>query len=177
MPESGFYARHFSAPRKERAFLSAVGFTTAFAIARAITHAIRAGIGPFGNISAGGRHIHHSTFGIFGLLGIGYLWTYRYGIGNKIPEWASRVTATSYGVAAALTLDEFALWLDLHDDYWDTQGRKSIDAVAIFGGVLTMGVAGRGALAELGLMPEFIASRVRDEEREERERAAARDRR
>jgi hypothetical protein len=174
MRDSGFYARHFSEPRQERAFLSAVGFTSAFAIARGITHAIRAGVGPFGNISAGGRHIHHSTFGIFGLLGIGYLWTYRYGIGNRFPEWASRVTATGYGVASALTLDEFALWLDLHDDYWDKQGRKSIDAVAIFGGVLTMGVAGRGALADLGLLPEFIASRVRDEERE---RAAARERR
>ena len=46
-------------------------------------------------------------------------------------------------MASALTLDEFALWLDLHDDYWDKQGRKSIDAVAIFGGLLTMGVAGK----------------------------------
>jgi hypothetical protein len=175
MGQPSFYARHFSQPRQERAFLSAVGFTAAFAVARGITHAIRAGIGPFGNISAGGRHIHHSTFGIFGLLGIGYLWTYRYGIGGeKVPEWASRVTATSYGVASALTLDEFALWLDLKDDYWDKQGRKSIDAVAIFGGVLTMGVAGRGALAELGLLPEFIAARVR---REEQDRDAARDRR
>lgn len=44
--------------------------------------------------------------------------------------------------------------LDLHDDYWDKQGRKSIDAVAIFGGLLTMGVAGKGALQELGLVPK-----------------------
>ena len=61
-----------------------------------------------------------------------------------------------YGVAAALTLDEFALWLDLHDDYWDKQGRKSIDAVAIFGGLLAIGVAGRGALKELGLLPKAL---------------------
>ncbi len=152
----GFYPRHFSEPRRERAFLSAVGFTTAFATARGITHAIRAGVGPFRNISAGGRHIHHSTFGIFGLLAIGYLWTYRIGVGSRHPELASRVTATTYGIASALTLDEFALWLDLQDDYWDEQGRKSIDAVAIFAGLLTMGVAGRGALAELGLLPGFV---------------------
>jgi hypothetical protein len=161
MESSGFYARHFGQPRQERAFLSAIGFTTAFATARGITHAIRAGVGPFGNLSAGGRHIHHSTFGIFGLLGIGYLWTYRLGIGEDSPEWASRVTATTYGIAAALTLDEFALWLDLQDDYWDAQGRKSIDAVAVFAGLLTMGVAGRTALDELGLLPEFVGSRVR----------------
>ena len=163
MGYKGLYARHLTEPRKERAFLSAVGFTSAFAVARGITHAIRAGVGPFGNISAGGRHIHHSTFGIFGLLGVGYLWTYRFGLGMKSPEWASRVTATTYGIASALTLDEFALWLDLQDDYWDKQGRKSIDAVAIFAGVLTMGVAGRGALDELGLLPQFISRRVHHE--------------
>lgn len=162
----GLYGRHFSDPRRERGFLSAVGFTSAFAAARAVTHAIRAGVGPFRNITAGGRHIHHSTFGILGLLGIGYLWTYQLGIGTKPPpQWASRVTATSYGVASALTLDEFALWLDLQDDYWDKQGRKSIDAVAIFAGLLTMGVAGRGALAELGLLPAFARRMVQDEKR------------
>jgi hypothetical protein len=163
--ESGFYARHFSDPRRERAFLSAVGFTTAFTAARAITHAIRAGVGPFRNLSAGGRHIHHSTFGIFGLLGVGYLWTYRLGIGGTPPAWGSRVTASTYGIASALTLDEFALWLDLQDDYWDKQGRKSIDAVAVFAGLLTMGVAGRSALDELGLLPKFVSRRVRQEER------------
>ena len=151
------YERHFSDPRRERAFLSAVGFTTAFATARGITHAIRAGVGPFHNISEGGRHIHHSTFGILGLLGIGYLWTYQLGVGvGQCHRWPSRVSASTYGLAAALTLDEFALWLDLHDDYWNKQGRKSIDAVAIFAGLLTAGVAGRGALKELGLLPKAL---------------------
>jgi hypothetical protein len=153
----GLYERHFSDPRRERAFLSAVGFTTAFTTARVITHAIRAGVGPFHNISEGGRHIHHSTFGIFGLLGLGYIWTYRLALGPAPGRrWPSRVSASLYGVASALTLDEFALWLDLHDDYWDKQGRKSIDAVAMFGGLLTMGVAGRGALSELGLLPKAL---------------------
>jgi hypothetical protein len=64
------------------------------------------------------------------------------------------VSATLYGIASALTLDEFALWLDLKDDYWDKQGRKSIDAVAIFAGLLTMGVAGRSALNEMGVLPK-----------------------
>lgn len=154
---SDFYGRHFSDPRRERGFLSALGFTTAFAVARGITHSIRAGVGPFRNISAGGTHIHHSTFGILGLLGVGYVWTYRRGIGNPEEQrWASRMTAALYGVCGALTLDEFALWLDLEDDYWDKQGRKSIDAVALFAGLLTMSVAGRGALKELGLLPKAL---------------------
>jgi hypothetical protein len=159
------YHRHCANARQERALLSAVGFTTAFATARVITHSIRAGIGPFHNISRGGTHIHHSTFGIFGLLGIGYLWTYRIGVGEKMPEWESRVTATLYGIASALTLDEFALWLDLHDDYWDKQGRKSIDAVAIFGGLLTVGVAGRDLINELGLFPRSISRLVERDQR------------
>lgn len=157
MDLGGLYARHLSDPRRERGFLSAVAFTTTFAVARGITHAIRAGRGPFHNLSAGGTHLHHSTFGIFGLLGVGYLWTYRRGIGN--PEerrWESRIAASLYGVFSALTLDEFALWLDLHDDYWDAQGRKSIDAVAIFSGVLTISFLGRGALKELGLLPKAV---------------------
>jgi hypothetical protein len=145
------YRRHVADdPRRERGFLSAVGFTTAFATARGITHSIRAGIGPFHNISADGLHIHHSTFGFFGLLGVGYAWTYRRGIGDPgQPAWASRLSATLNGVCSALTLDEFALWLDLKDDYWDQQGRKSIDAVAIFAGLLTMGLLGQDALRDL----------------------------
>ena len=156
------YHRHFEDARRERALLSAIAFTTTFASARGITHAIRAGVGPFHNISEGGTHIHHSTFGIFGLLGLGYAWTYRWGIGpqpgRRVP---SRVTAALYGVASALTLDEFALWLDLKDDYWDKQGRKSIDAVAIFAGLLTIGAAGRPALQELGLLPKLLERKVK----------------
>src|ERR1700759_380722 len=150
----GLYERHFSDPRRERAFLSAVGFTTAFATARGITHAIRAGVGPFQNISEGGRHIHHSTFGILGLLACGYVWTYQIAVGiQPSGRWPSRVSAASYGIASALTLDEFALWLDLHDDYWNKQGRKSIDAVAGFGGLLTIGVARRAIINGLGAFP------------------------
>ncbi len=61
-----------------------------------------------------------------------------------------------YGIAAALTLDEFALWLDLKDDYWDKEGRKSIDAVALFGGLMGIGIAGRTALQDLGLLPKLL---------------------
>ena len=72
------------------------------------------------------------------------------------------ITATLYGVASALTLDEFSLWLDLRDDYWSKQGRKSVDAVAIFGGLLTITAIAGPALDELGLMPEIV-KRVNDE--------------
>src|SRR5947209_17176449 len=161
--EKSFYERHFDDPRRERVFLSAAGFTAAFATARGITHAIRAGVGPFGNIEPGGRHIHHSTFGILGLLATGYVWAYQLAIGTHPHphRWASRVSAGAYGIAAALTLDEFALWLDLKDDYWDKEDRKSIDAVALFGGALALGVAGKSALQELGVLPTLVRGRLK----------------
>lgn len=106
-------------------------------------------------MSAGGTHLHHSTFGIFGLLGIGYLWNYQLGTGTG-HRWGSRATATGYGIAAALTLDEFSLWLDLQDDYWDRQGRKSIDAVALFAGLLTIGLTGGSAIGELAQLRKHV---------------------
>jgi hypothetical protein len=157
MRARALYARLTEDAQQERALLSATGFTATFAACRGITHAIRAGRGPFHNISSrGGTHIHHSTFGIFGLLGIGYLWTNRIFVGNDTPpRWGSRVTATAYGIAAALTLDEYALWLDLHDDYWDAKGRKSIDAVGVFGGILSISVIASETLHDLGYMPRL----------------------
>jgi hypothetical protein len=145
----GLWQRHFDDARRERAFLSAVGFNTGFLACRGITHAIRDGVGPFHNMSAGGRHLHHSTFGIFGLIGIGCLWTYRLGTGDMGEHpFPSRTTATLYGVSSALTLDEFALWFDLSDDYWNKAGRKSIDAVVLFWGISAIGLTSRGLAAE-----------------------------
>lgn len=37
--------------------------------------------------------------------------------------------AVLFGIGAALTIDEFALWLYLKDVYWTKQGRDSIDAI------------------------------------------------
>lgn len=95
----------------------------------------------------GGRHIHHMTFGIAGLLTVGYLWMLEIGINEA--RRSSRMTAAVYGSGAALTLDEFALWLNLEDVYWAKQGRESIDAVALFGSLLILSVLGKGFVKEL----------------------------
>lgn len=145
------YAKHFSDPTQERRLLSTVGFLSAFASARGITHAIRDNKGPFKNISPGGHHIHHMTFGIAGLLATGYLWVNQIGTGGNVRKRrASRITCTLFGAGAALTLDEFALWLNLEDDYWTKQGRESIDAVVIYGGLLSLALTSRDLLAEIG---------------------------
>ena len=59
------------------------------------------------------------------------------------------MTSLVYGSGAALTLDEFALWLNLADDYWNKQGRESIDAVVLFGSLLSVSVLGKGFFEEL----------------------------
>ncbi len=43
-----------------------------------------------------------------------------------------------------MTLDEFALWMRLEDVYWTREGRKSIDAVAIFSSLLMASIWGAG---------------------------------
>ncbi len=142
------YRKHFADCRRERQFVSSASFFTTFAIVRGITHSIRAGIGPFHNIGSGGRHIHHMTFGIIGLLAVGYLWMLEIGVATN-RRASSRLTSAAYGAGAALTLDEFALWLNLQDVYWAKQGRESIDAVILFGSLLSMGLVGRDFLREL----------------------------
>ena len=83
-------------------------------------------------------------WGILILLVVGYLWLLRVGSGaDKKSRAMSRITAMLYGIGAALTLDEFALLLNLRDVYWEQEGRESIDAVILFGGILSIGLWGR----------------------------------
>jgi hypothetical protein len=56
--------------------------------------------------------------------------------------WSSRLTAVLFGVASALTLDEFALWFTFRDVYWEREGRLSIDAVMLFGSLLSIAMWG-----------------------------------
>lgn len=141
----------------ERALLSAAGFTGGFAACRIVTHAIRDGIGPFADMSVGGRHLHHSTPGILGLISVGFLWAQRAYVGDDAPpRWGSRITATLYGICTAMTLDEFALWMDLHDDYWDSAGRKSIDAVVIAGGVFNIIAIVSAKVDDGGQLPGWL---------------------
>jgi hypothetical protein len=147
-PRDVYRQRFAGRSRQERMFIGSLGFFAGFGVARAITHAIRARVGPFHNLSVGGRHLHHMVFGIGGLLGIGYLWLLLVGTETG-DQPVSRATAAGFGAASALTLDEFALWLNLQDVYWAKQGRQSVDAVAVFGGLLSIGLWGGPFIRDL----------------------------
>ena len=120
-----------------------IGFLVTFAITRGITRRIRAkknapvtnadkpdDSGGFSDIYIAGVHVHHQVWGILLVLLSGLL-EFRYDPGSPWTE----VLAALFGVGAALALDEFALWFHLDDVYWGEDGRKSIDAILIAGGL------------------------------------------
>jgi len=137
-------------PRR-RLFLASVSFFVTFIGVRLLVEAITHHIGPFGWVMIGGRHIHHLVWGILLLLGVGYCTLAELGTGNSPSSiFLSRLLSVLYGVGAALTLDEFALWLNLQNVYWLPQGRESIDAVILFGALLAAGTWGAPLFTALG---------------------------
>jgi hypothetical protein len=150
------YGNSFRSGPEERRLIGAATFGSTFALTRLVTHAIRDSRGPFRNITPGGRHIHHITFGILGLIGVGYAWLNDIGVAGSSAA-ASRTTALVYGAGSALTLDEFALWLNLQDDSWTREGRESIDAVVLFGSLLAIAASGHRLATEFVRLAKRLA--------------------
>jgi hypothetical protein len=140
---SRLFLEYIPDQRRRRTFLAAIGFFLAFAVARLLAYANYHHIGPFHDIYIDGRHIHHLVWGILLLLGVGYAWLNGAGTKNTPSSiMTGRLMALLYGAGAALTLDEFALWLNLQNVYWTRQGRASIDAVVLFGVLLVIAILG-----------------------------------
>src|ERR1700723_1871566 len=127
-----------------RLFLASVSFFITFLAVRLLVASITHHIGPFSYVEMGGRHIHHLVWGILLLLITGYATLAEAGTDDTpVSILVSRLLALSYGIGAALTLDEFALWLNLDPAaYWSRQGRESIDAIVLFGALLSIGAWG-----------------------------------
>jgi hypothetical protein len=132
-----------SAPDR-RVLLASISFALTFAVSRYLAFAHHHRTGPFHDIYIRGRHIHHLVWGILILLGVGYAWLLGAGESDSLGHSnTARLLALLYGAGAALTLDEFALWLNLEDVYWAREGRESIDAILVFGAFLFAGLWGR----------------------------------
>ena len=139
-------------PRR-RMFIASVSFLFTFVGVRILVRLIVHNEGPFEWVMVGGRHIHHLVWGILILLLVGYGWLLDLGRSHSpLSIFYSRLMAVSYGVGAALTLDEFALWLNLEDVYWARAGRLSIDAIILFGSLLAVGTWGAPFFAGLKRM-------------------------
>lgn len=138
---------------KRRLFLAATGFFLTFVIARAFAYAAYRKVAPFHYIYFRGTHIHHLVLGIVILLAVGFCWLIEVGSGvHSSSIVASRLMSLLYGVGAALTLDEFAIWLNIEEGvYWTRRDFASLDAVILFGVALLIGIWGRDFLKALGL--------------------------
>ncbi|MDB1089947.1 hypothetical protein PJ985_20525 [Streptomyces sp. ACA25] len=114
-----------------------LAFVLTFVVTRGITRSIRAGRGPFRDVSSGGVHIHHAVPGLVLMVagGFGAVATGRSG-------WAAGMAALVFGVGAGLVLDEFALILYLSDVYWSDQGRRSVELVVLTAALVGMVLAG-----------------------------------
>ncbi|MFD7441680.1 hypothetical protein [Streptomyces sp. NPDC059909] len=109
-------------PTKRSLIVTWIAFGVTWGTVRIITHGIRGGWLPWGNISAGGKHLHHYNIGIGTLAGIGLI-----AVRGDERAVGHPGVATAYGAGTALIADEFALLLDLQDVYWAKQGRLSVD--------------------------------------------------
>jgi hypothetical protein len=116
-----------------------LAFLASFGFIRTSAHLIRAQVKWWpGNVSVGGTHIHHMVWGILAILVTGYV-----AIAIAPGSPGREILAVLFGIGAGLTLDEFALWLNLKDVYWSEQGRSSIDAVIVaasLGGLVVTGL-------------------------------------
>ena len=130
-------------PRR-RLFIASVSFLFTFVGVRLLVRLIVNDKGPFQWVMVRGHHVHHLVWGILILLLVGYGWLLDLGRSHSpLSIFLSRLMSIGYGVGAALTLDEFALWLDLEPEaYWSDTGRLSIDAVILFGSLLAVGAGG-----------------------------------
>src|SRR3954449_2620241 len=146
-----WWYRNIVEPGKLPLLLALGAFVLTFVITRVITRMIRAGKGPFGNVTgAGGLHIHHVVPGVVLTVagGFGVVASDRHGFGGGL-------FAVVFGIGAGLVLDEFALILHLHDVYWTEDGRKSVEVV-----VLTAALVG---LVLVGFAPFGVNDLTQDE--------------
>ena len=119
-----------------------IGLLVTFLFVRINTRLIRAKVSWwFHDIeSEGGTHIHHMVIGVVLMVAVGILL-----LATNAQGLLNQVLALLFGAGVALTLDEFALILNLQDVYWREEGRLSVDAVVI--------VVCFAALFVLGLNP------------------------
>lgn len=70
-----------------------------------------------------GTHVHHLNYGIFLLAAVAAYLLFAQPTGGP-----ARLAALAYGIAMALTFDEFGMWLHLGGSYWQ---RASVDAIVV----------------------------------------------
>lgn len=150
-----WWYRNITEPGKLPLLLALLSFVGSFLVTRTITRLIRAGKGPFRNVSSGEVHIHHVVPGIFLML-VGGFWAVAAGQHSLGASFA----AVFFGVGAGLVLDEFALILYLDDVYWSERGRKSVEVVMLTAALVVLVLTGFTPFGVNDLTPEERSNRA-----------------
>ena len=128
-------------------FLFFVALLGTFGFIRTSTWMIRKQVSWWpGNVEVGGTHVHHLVWGICAMMIFGYI-----GVVHQPDSPWREIVTVFFAIGMGLTLDEFALWVELKDVYWEKDGRKSIDAMIIAGcaaGMLLVGFSAWMTLAD-----------------------------
>ncbi|MGA2187436.1 MAG: hypothetical protein ABSH33_02830 [Steroidobacteraceae bacterium] len=117
-------------PSDELARRALIGFILTFIAARSIVFLIMSKRMPNLYFFMGGTHVHHLNYGIFLLSAVGGYLLFR----TPTPR-NSNIAAVVYGMAMALTFDEFGMWLHLGGSYWQ---RASVDAIVVVAALLAL---------------------------------------
>jgi hypothetical protein len=126
-------------------FLFFIALIGTFGFIRTSTHMIRAQVSWWpGNVSVGGTHVHHLVWGIIAMMIFGYI-----GVVHQPESPWREIVSVFFGIGTGLALDEFALWVDLKDVYWQKEGRKSVDAMIIAGCLAGIGLVSFSAWVTL----------------------------
>lgn len=142
---SSEFHREIVEPGRLAAFLFFCALLGTFGFIRTSTHMIKAQVSWWpGNVIVGGTHVHHLVWGIFAMMVFGYI-----GVVHEPPSPWHEIVAVFFGIGMGLTLDEFALWLELKDVYWAEEGRKSVDAMIIAACLAGLGLVGFSSWVKL----------------------------
>lgn len=141
-----WFDQNFVEPGKLPLLLALAAFVLTFGVTRVITRMIRAGKGPFRNITPGGVHVHHVVPGVVLSVvgGFGAVASGRHGV-------TAAVCAVVFGMGAGLVLDEFALIVHLDDVYWTEEGRRSVEVVVLTAALVLLVLGGFSPLGVDGL--------------------------
>jgi len=123
-PESATQEPRFSRLAR-RALLA---FALTFIVSRCVVFLIMSQRIPNLYFFLRGTHVHHLNYGIFLLAGVG-----AYTLFATPRDTMFQRAAYVYGIAMALTFDEFGMWLHLGGSYWQ---RASVDAVIVIAALL-----------------------------------------
>jgi hypothetical protein len=114
----------------QRARLALFGFIITFIVARTVVLLIMSHRMPNLYFFLRGTHVHHLNYGIFLLAGVSAYLLFAMPSGRNL-----RFAALGYGIAMALTFDEFGMWLHLGGSYWQ---RASVDAIVVVAALLSL---------------------------------------